>query len=65
MTQHQLILDQLRRRWLTPLDALNTCGTMKLSTRIGELRMMGHLIADRWVDVGQKRVKAYKLLKVK
>jgi hypothetical protein len=48
---------------LTPLQALRLAGTMKLATRIGELRAMGYPIRQRSVDVntrhGKKRVCGY------
>ena len=61
MTQHTLILKRLRKGWATPLDILKDCGSMKASTRIGELRMAGHVIVDKWVEAGGKRFKAYRL----
>lgn len=38
MTQHEIIIRELKRRWLTPMDALKVAGTMKLATRVGEIR---------------------------
>jgi len=63
MTQHESILKQLKRRWMTPLDALKLCGTMKLASRVSELRRDGVVILDRWVEVNGKRFKAYRVLK--
>jgi hypothetical protein len=63
MTQHALILKRLTKGWTTPLDALKDAGTMKLSTRVGELRMAGYAILDKWVEAGGKRFKAYRLVK--
>lgn len=61
MTQHESILKQLKRRWMTPLDALKLCGTMKLASRVSELRRDGVVILDRWVEVNGKRFKAYRI----
>lgn len=61
MTQHESILKQLKRRWMTPLDALRLCGTMKLASRVSELRRDGVVILDRWVEVNGKRFKAYRI----
>ncbi|HQT82477.1 MAG TPA: helix-turn-helix domain-containing protein [Ferrovaceae bacterium] len=61
MSQQQMILQALKRRWLSPLDALKECGTMKLSTRVGELRAKGYVINDKWSK--DKRFKMYKLVK--
>ena len=63
MTQHESIIKRLRKGWTTGLDALNDCGTMKLATRVGELRMAGHRIVDKWVELNGKRFKAYRLVK--
>ena len=42
-TQHYAILEYLRAgNRLTPLEALRLFGTMKLASRISELREMGH-----------------------
>lgn len=63
MSQHELILRRLKRGWCTGLQALAEAGTMKLATRVGELRAAGHVIADKWVEAGGKRFKAYKWVK--
>lgn len=63
MTQHHLIVKRLRRGWTTGFDALRDCGTMKLATRVSELRRTGWAIADKWVEVGGKRIKAYRILR--
>jgi hypothetical protein len=62
MTQHQIIVNIARNRWISPLDALNAGGGMKLSTRIGELRKMGYLILDKWHP--SKKFKLYKCMGV-
>ena len=61
MTQHESILKHLRRDWISGLDALKLCGTMKLATRVGELRRAGYDIKDRWQEANGKRFKAYRL----
>lgn len=46
MTQHEIIIRELKRRWLTPMDALKVAGTMKLATRlceVGEAMELGTL----------------------
>ena len=60
MNQRQRILQILSWRWISPLDALKQAGTMKLSTRIGELRLEGYNIDSKWSDDG--RYKVYKLV---
>ena len=61
MTQHESILKRLRKGWTTGIDALNDCGTMKLATRVGELRRAGYEIKDCWQEANGKRFKAYTL----
>ncbi len=60
-TQHSIILYYLQQgAKLTALDALDLCGTMKLSSRVGELKEQGHNIKDSWLKVDSgKKVKIY------
>jgi len=60
MTQHEHLAKVLRF-WTTPLDALQKVGTMKLATRVGEMRRAGYEIEDRWKEIDGKRFKAYRL----
>ena len=59
MSQTSAIIKCLRKGWKSPLDALNEAGTMKLATRVGELRRKGYTILDKWHPS-----KAYKLYKL-
>jgi hypothetical protein len=60
MTQQQKVVDCLKKGWKSPIDALNEAGTMKLATRVGELRRMGYIIEDKWsID---RRYKLYRLV---
>ncbi len=59
MTQKNLILIALKR-WISPIEALRLAGTMKLSTRVGELRLEGYNIEDKWSDDGWYKI--YKLV---
>lgn len=62
MTMATRLLHLLGHQWLTPLDALQTCGCMSLAQRVSEFRREGIDIEDRWVDLPSgKRVKAYRL----
>jgi len=63
MTQRETIVKRLKRGWTTGLQALNDCGTMKLATRVSELRRSGLNIIDKWVEQGGKRYKSYRLVK--
>ena len=60
MSQYELIVIALSK-WISPLDALHKAGTMKLSTRVGELRSKGYIIEDRWHE--SRKFKMYRLVK--
>ena len=62
MSQNQAILNHLKSgKSITPLQALNLCGTMRLAARIGELKDQGHDIETRMVKRGDARVAEYRL----
>ena len=61
MTQQQAIVQCLKKGWKSPLDALNETGSMKLSTRVGELRRAGYVILDKWHT--SKKFKLYRLVR--
>ena len=46
---------------ITPLEALEKFGCMRLASRIGELKESGVEIQDRWVERNGKRYKAYSM----
>jgi hypothetical protein len=62
-SQNQRILEALESGPLTGLQAVRAVGTLKLASRVSELRAEGWQIADRWITVagrnGRKRVKQY------
>ena len=52
MTQIEMILAYMREHGsITPMEALNYCGCMRLSARIHDLRNMGHDIVMDLVTV--------------
>lgn len=54
----------IRRQWITPLIALNECGLLSLSQRVGQLRREGLTIIDKWVIPSPgTRVKAYRCVR--
>lgn len=61
MSQQSKIIACLKKGWKSPLDALKEAGTMKLSTRVGELRKCGFVIVDKWHP--SRKYKLYKLVK--
>ena len=63
MSQHDLIIKRLRKGWTTGLQALTDFGTMKLATRVSELRRDGFVVLDKWVEANGKRFKAYRITK--
>lgn len=66
MNQHEWILRQLRMgRMITALDALNGCGSMKLATRISELKRDGHNIVTHMVSQNGKKFAKYQLIRSK
>jgi hypothetical protein len=54
-TQRSRILKALKR-WISGLEALEQAGTMKLSTRVGELRKLGYDIEDKWHVSGSFKI---------
>lgn len=61
VTQRQCIVALLKRRWTSPLEALQITGSLKLATRVSELRQQGYIIADKWAP--NRAYKLYFLLK--
>lgn len=61
MNQKDLIIKCLKRGWKSPIDALKEAGTMKLATRVGELRLEGFEIKDKWNK--EKTFKLYRIVK--
>lgn len=63
-TKLDKLIKLLKRRWVSPIDALKHCGLMSLSQRVGQLRRRGVHIADTWVKDknGRNRFKAYKIV---
>ena len=63
MTQKDAVFQYLQTgATITPLNALELCGTLRLSERIRELEADGVPIDHEWQQVGPKtRVMGYKL----
>lgn len=62
MSQTKLILEYLRQgNSLTPLEALNRFQTMRLASRILDLKREGHLIQTEIINKGSKSFASYKL----
>ena len=62
--QNNQILKYLQTgKSLTPMDALKRFGCFRLGARIYDLRRDGHSIMSQMVEVGDKRVARYTLIK--
>ena len=60
MTQNEQILHLLKcGRRLTPIAALKLVGTLRLASRIHELRAQGHPIMADSIAVNGKRFRVY------
>ena len=49
MTQNEMIIELLRDGWLDPIRAFFEVGTLKLATRISEIRASGIKVEERIV----------------
>jgi hypothetical protein len=65
MTQEQWILDRLKIGPLTPIEALEGSGCLRLAARIEDLRRKGHEITTEMVEKNGKRFARYRLQKEK
>ena len=63
MSQSMDILNHLKKKPITPIQALNKYGCFRLAARINDLRMKGHRIHTDMVDNGHSRYAQYSLLK--
>lgn len=62
-SQKDRILKALRI-WCSPAEAFREAGTLKLSTRVGDLRKEGYEIDDKW-EGPSRRFKLYRLKQAK
>ena len=65
MSQAEWILEAMRKKPLTALDALQGCGCMRLAARINDLRADGHNILTETVKQNGKKFAKYHLIKEK
>lgn len=62
-TKTEMLVSVLKRRWLTPLEAVHAVGLYSLSQRCGELRRSGVNVISRWVKTsGGSKVKAFRIV---
>ena len=65
MSQNQKILNHLSKASITPLEALQKYGCLRLAARINDLRASGHQINRQMVYMGDKKFARYSLIKRK
>lgn len=65
MTQNQEVLQHLRKKTITPMEAAKLYGIMCLSERIRDLRAKGHKILTIMEKNNGKRFARYSLIKEK
>ena len=61
MSQEKQILAHLKRKAITPIEALERYGCFRLAARIHDLRDKGHDIQVRMVERGEKVFAQYSL----
>jgi Helix-turn-helix domain len=62
MLMKQRLYDLLKKKWVSPITALNEANCFSLAQRVSNWRADGIVILDKWIDLPNgKRVKAYKL----
>ena len=61
MSQKTDILKHMGRKPITPLEALNNYGCLRLAARINDLRQEGHKINCKMVKKGKKSFASYTL----
>ena len=65
MSQASRILSHLKRRPITPLQALDLYGCMRLAARVADLRERGHKIITEPLEINGKRIARYRLVQQK
>ncbi len=63
MSQETRILAHLKKRPITPLQALKMYGCFRLAARISDLRGKGHTIETTIIEKDGKRFARYRLVK--
>ena len=63
MSQSMQILSHLKRKPITPIEALERYGCFRLAARLSDLRYQGHLIETEMVERDDKRFARYRLVR--
>jgi len=56
-SQNQQLIDLMQKRWVSPIDALNKVGCMRLAARVLDIKNQNYKVIDRWA--GNKKFKEY------
>jgi hypothetical protein len=62
MSQTSQLISLMKRKWVTPQDALRHAGCFRLAARVHDMRSAGINVVDRWVERDDTRFKAYKII---
>lgn len=69
LTQCDIILDMMKRGWVTPLDALREAGCFRLQARVFDLVTAGYEVERGWYEYesqyGSKKVRKYRIVEKK
>jgi hypothetical protein len=61
-TQNKMILQHLRVKPITPIEALDLYGCFRLAARIRDLKELGHAVNTELVAEGNRRFARYTLI---
>ena len=62
MSQTSQLISLMKKKWVTPQDALRHAGCFRLAARVHDMRSAGINVIDRWVERDDTRFKAYKII---
>lgn len=64
MNQETVLMRLMKKRWVTPLVALEAAGCLRLGARVFDMKENGTRFEEKWVETKSgKRVKAFRLAK--
>ena len=59
--QRDQLLKLMKKRWISPLEALEEVGCLRLAARVHEIRLSGVTIEDQMVSDGKTHYKKYRV----
>lgn len=63
-SQRKKLEAMMRKKWVTPIDALREAGCLRLAARVLEMKEAGIPIEDAWVDIQGKHYKKYRVARL-